>query len=443
MIDQRDIDAAVRELERKSTGVRLNNFIPHTPTKKQVDAMKLDHIREVFYGGAAGGGKSDWLLMSALQFVDVKRYSALLLRRTYADLALSGALMDRAQEWLRKTPAKWNAQEKTWMFPSGASITFGYLESEADKFRYQSAEFQFIGFDELPQFSESQYLYMFSRLRRLKGDEVPLRMRSAGNPDGPGLDWVKKRFVESVDKDIAFVPAKIGDNPHLDQDEYSRSLEKLDPVTRARLLYGDWDAKRTGTTILRQWFEFVPNLPEGVREQCRTIDTAWTAKKSGDFTASIGSAMANGWMYLTEPIVLRKELPDVVNWIVDQKKLKPYVRLGMAKAAGEAIAKQFLQKQGVPFEDLEAESRDLTTRLIPFISFASRGLVKLVGTEEQWAEFMDEATRFPDKDAHDDLLACCANLTQMHSLIIEPPQQAQKKPSVRSFSEIGKEFTFG
>ncbi len=125
-----------------------NPWIPHEPTPKQAEFLLLPD-REAFYGGAAGGGKSDALLMAALQYVEVPNYAAILFRRTFADLALPGALMDRSQEWLSGTEARWNERDKTWTFPSGATISFGYLEHENHKYRYQSAEFQFIGFDEL------------------------------------------------------------------------------------------------------------------------------------------------------------------------------------------------------------------------------------------------------------------------------------------------------
>ena len=120
--------------------------------------------------------------MAALAYVDVPGYRALLFRRSFPDLNLPGALMDRAREWLGGSAARWNAHDHVWTFPSGASLTFGYLENEKDKYRYQSAELQYIGFDELTQFAESQYLYLFSRLRRLAGSAVPLRMRAASNP---------------------------------------------------------------------------------------------------------------------------------------------------------------------------------------------------------------------------------------------------------------------
>ena len=150
-------------------------YIPHSPTAKQLAFLLLD-IPEALYGGAAGGGKSDALLMAALQYVSVPSYAALLLRRTYADLSLPGALMSRAFEWLIPTDARWKSSEKTWVFPSGATLTFGYLDHSGSEYRYQSSEFQFIGFDELTQFRESQYRYLFSRLRRLADDSVPLSL---------------------------------------------------------------------------------------------------------------------------------------------------------------------------------------------------------------------------------------------------------------------------
>jgi hypothetical protein len=222
----------------------MTKYIPHRPTAKQAAFLLLPHT-EAFYGGEPGGGKSDALLMGALQYVDVPKYAAILFRRTYADLALPGALMDRSKEWLMSTDAVWNEQRKIWTFPSGATISFGYLESENDRFRYQSAEFQFCGFDELSQFTESQYRYLFSRLRRLQGATVPIRMRGASNPPMSATgQWVREYFVINKSGKHPFIPAGLDDNPYIDRAEYLATLSNLDPATHRGLF--DWFATIEG-----------------------------------------------------------------------------------------------------------------------------------------------------------------------------------------------------
>lgn len=215
-----------------------DRYVPHRPTPKQKLFLGL-YCLEALYGGAAGGGKSDALLAASLQYVHEPGYAALLLRKSYSDLALPGAIMDRSHDWLDGTDAKWNDTEKTWSFPSGASLTFGYLQSRLDHLRYQSAEFQFIGFDELTQFPEQQYRYMHSRLRRKAGVTIPLRMRGATNPGGPGHHWVKKRFLDEPEARI-FIPATLDDNPHVDAQAYEFALAELDHTAREQLRKGSW-----------------------------------------------------------------------------------------------------------------------------------------------------------------------------------------------------------
>lgn len=220
-------------------------YCPHLPTAKQYRYLQTESI-EALYGGAAGGGKSDALLMGALQYIDEPNYAALLLRRSFRDLNQPDALIPRSKEWL-SGKAQWNQQSQRWTFASGSTLTFGYLENPDDVYQYQGAAFQFIGFDELTQFRENDYRYLFSRLRRLQKSDVPIRMRSASNPGGRGHDWVKRRFLsDAKEPDAEFVGATLDDNPYLDQSTYRQSLALLDPTTRAQLLSGNWDAGDSG-----------------------------------------------------------------------------------------------------------------------------------------------------------------------------------------------------
>ncbi len=214
-------------------------FMPQAPEPKQAEFLALDCL-EALYGGAAGGGKSSALLMAALQYVHIPGYAALILRRTFADLSLPGAIMDRAHDWLHGTGAKWNGQDKRWTFPSGATLTFGYCETAKDVYRYQGMEVQFVGVDELTQWPEQSYRYLMSRLRRLEGSAVPVRARAASNPGGIGHDWVRRRFVEANDTERRFVPANLSDNPHVDAVSYRKSLAQLDENTRRQLEDGIW-----------------------------------------------------------------------------------------------------------------------------------------------------------------------------------------------------------
>src|SRR5262245_6729293 len=101
------------------------------PTERQKIFLELPHA-EASYGGSAGGGKSSALLMAALEFIEVPNYAALILRRTFQDLAKPGALIDRSHQWLGQTAARWNEQKKQWRFPSGAVLAFGYLDTEQE-----------------------------------------------------------------------------------------------------------------------------------------------------------------------------------------------------------------------------------------------------------------------------------------------------------------------
>ena len=276
------LSPATHPNENDGRSRQQRHFFPHEPSAKQQAFLDLD-CREAFYGGAAGGGKSEALLMAALQYVHVPGYAALILRKDTQRLQLAGGLIPRSQQWLAGSDAVWNEAKLTWKFPTAgaaATLSFGYLQSSADKYRYGSSEYQYIAFDELTEFAEDDYRFLFSRLRGTTSMDVPLRMRAASNPGGAGHAWVKSRFIPDAlanslrsgeppaarrlrtatddayfKNDVAFIPAKIADNPGLDATQYRASLSHLPSVLRQRLEQGDWSIHEAGL-IREDWLRY-------------------------------------------------------------------------------------------------------------------------------------------------------------------------------------------
>lgn len=414
---------------------RLTKYVPHLPFPKQAAFLLLDH-REVFFGGSAGPGKTDALLMAALQYVDVPRYAALLLRRNYKQLSMPGSLIPRSHEWLDGTDARWHEGRKQWLFPSGATLTFGFVSSagarsavEEDVRKFETAEFQYVGIDEVTAWPESDYRFLFSRLRRLRGMPVPIRMRSASNPTGRGRGWVKRRFVDPLTRlrRAVFIPALLSDNPALDQDEYVEALRELHPVMWRRLLHGDWDAADPGEMFLpREWLmdeHFLDTVPEvGVVKRARYWDLAASEETSNnpdpDWTAGVRFArLANG-LTVIEHMVRVRENPARVEATFarvardDPPNTTQYVE--QAPGAGKALVDHFRRNvcpTDVMFRGDPVSGRSKAVRARPFAAAMGKGKVLVVRGD--WNEpLFDEMEAFSEdpahSGAHDDQVDACA-----------------------------------
>ena len=214
--------------------------------KKFIDSPA--HI--TLFGGAAGGGKSYGLLLK--YFLYCMRYpgaKCLLLRKTFPELKRS--LILTSLELIPRELGKYNDAEKVWRFANGSRLEFGYCEREADVTKYQSAEYDRIGFDESTHFTEYQFRYMLSRNRG--ANDFPKGMDLATNPGNVGHVWHKSLFIDphppfTVWKDetgltYTFIPAKVTDNPYLmaKDPDYIRRLQQLPEDERRALMDGDWD----------------------------------------------------------------------------------------------------------------------------------------------------------------------------------------------------------
>ena len=216
----------------------------------QTDFLAAGEL-DVLYGGAAGGGKSYAMLVDPLRYVHRPAHRALILRRSMPELR---ELIDKSRELYPKAVSgcKFREVEKLWNFPSGAKIEFGFLERDADVYRYQGQAYSWIGFDEITHLpTEFGWNYLASRLRTTDPEIVPY-LRCTANPGGVGATWVKKRYIDPFPPNESFlgkdglsrkfIPARLDDNPHLSSDgRYEQMLKALPEVQRRQLLEGNWD----------------------------------------------------------------------------------------------------------------------------------------------------------------------------------------------------------
>ena len=245
-----------REMEK-------NKNIIWRPQPKQKAFMERGEY-EALYGGAAGGGKSDALVMEALRQVHIPHYKALILRKTYPQC---GELIEKSKNYYPRAVkgAKYNESKHMWTFPSGAKIYFGSIKDSKDKTKYQGKAFDFIAFDELCHFTWEEYSYLFSR-NRPNGKGTRVYIRATANPGGVGHGWVKERFitaaepmtpiyedfsvncpdgsVKKVRRSRVFVPSTVFDNEELlsSDPDYLANLAMLPEAEKNALLYGDWNS---------------------------------------------------------------------------------------------------------------------------------------------------------------------------------------------------------
>jgi hypothetical protein len=316
------------------------------------------------FGGAVGGGKTEVLMEWLKEPVIHPGYSGLFLRRTYTQLEGSPkAPIERSRKFFGPIGGEWVQRFHGWVFPNGAMVKFGHCQRELDKHNYDGHEYHRIVFDQVEQFSETQYAYLYSRLRREKGYPVPCGVRSSANPVGGS--WVKRRFVsdEAIEATRGltaydpsppgmifeapcgglYMPSRVADNPSLNTDEYIETLRsKLGATLAAKLANGDWTAVE-GAILDPDSFRYYRTRGEyllalsadgeefghydsRLATRFATVDTAGTSKQRADEEKGKNPSwsVCAVWDYIPEPDFLF--LRDVARARVDWKDLPPLVR---------------------------------------------------------------------------------------------------------------------
>jgi len=395
--------------------------------------------REALYGGAAGGGKSAALLVDAVRYVGRgygPAYKALLLRRTFPELERS--LIPESKLLYRRLGGRYNGQLHVWTFPEGETVWLSHLQTEGDIHAHQSAEYQFVGFDEVTSFTLQQYLYLgYSRMRSSHG--VPLRLRAGTNPGNDGHEWVFERFGPWLNPESnvkarpgqvlhyvgdnlvprgtpgamgrTFVPAKNADNPHLD-DGYAAGLDMLDAVTRAQLKDGNWLIKPgKGKYFKRNYFPVVEAYPADAQlirywDRAGTGESEAKKRKSSDPDWTVGMLLAKsgGIYYIVDINRFRGSPGEVEKEIARTAEADgKHVQVGLEQDPGQAgkfeIATYMRTLDGFNVRAYPARV-DKIVRAQPASAQAEHGNFRMV--RGAWNKaFVEEVEAFPE-GGHDD-----------------------------------------
>lgn len=236
------------------------------PQPKQREAINSPAF-EILYGGEPGGGKTDLVLGLAR----TQHKESILFRRTYP--RLEDTLIKRSRRLFGST-GRYNEQKHTYVFSDGCEIKYRAMEHASQMYDFASAEFDFVDFDEVTEFEEEPYLFLFSRIRSSNPGQR-CRIMCQSNPLGEGVGWVRRRWRAWLDKNYpnpakpgeiryfrrdehdadvecdashpdalsrTFIKAGLKDNIFISAEEYRRRISAMKEPFRSAMLKGDWDA---------------------------------------------------------------------------------------------------------------------------------------------------------------------------------------------------------
>ena len=431
----------------------------------------------VFYGGAAGAGKSFGLLLWPLRWVNNPRFGSVIFRRTFPEIEAEGGLWDESCGLYPLVGGVGRKHDMTWTFPSGAVISFAHMQTDDDRFKWKSAQIPAIGFDQIETFTADQFFYMLSRNRTSSG--LPTQIRATCNPDPDSfvaslISWyidqetgypireragVRRYFVRDGDElvwgnsvrelilrkgadpdtrptSFQFIPATIKDNPillNVDKTYLSR-LRSMSLIDREQLEKGNWKIRAgAGIMFRKEWFEFVDAAPESV-EIVRHWDLGGTEDGDPSAGVKLGFDRATSTYYIMDAVSIQ-DVPHVVESAILNTASQDgrRVTVGLSRDPGQAgvwqISHLVSALDGYNVATSQESGRgDKVERAKPTSAQCGHGKVKVV--RGAWNnDFINQLVNFPSKGWHDDYVDALVNahftLRTSGTKSKEPP-----KPSV-------------
>lgn len=428
------------------------------PQPKQ-EAFLCSPADITIFGGGAGGGKTFALLLEPLYHVNNPGFGAVIFRRTMPEITKEKGLWDEAAGLYPLLSAKPNINERRWVFPSGARVSFSHLQYESDLAAWRGAQIALIEFDQLETFTEQQFWYLLSRNRSTCG--VKPYIRATCNPE-PGwlanlLDWwigedgypiperdgklrwfvrVGERIEWSDDpaalvnqhpdippKSLTFIHASVYDNKILTEKDpgYLANLKGLPQVDRERLLSGNWKVKPSaGKVFNRSWFSVVPAASAG-GQTCIFWDFAATkktmSKPDPDYTAAVTVRKTGGRWYVLDcqafhagPAEVERAFVNVSRQMAERAKTEGSAFMVRWEQEPGSASKREASRLAQLLAGMDARAvpsqSDKIARARAMSAQAEAGNISLVAGEwnEEWLTHMHGQPDLP----HDDIMDASA-----------------------------------
>ncbi len=445
-----------------------------------IDQRKLD-VDLVFYGGSAGGGKTFALLFEALRYHKIKNYNAIIFRKNITHINTPGGLYDASYKLFSKFNARCVKHHNTFYFDEfGSKIKLAHLERDDRVYKYDGSEIPLICFDELTHFSKFQFFYLFSRNRSSIGIKPYIRATCNPDPDSWVRDFIdfyidkngyaieercgliryfvnneneihwfaskkeaKKDFPNRAAISFTFINSNIEDNKFLLEKDpnYKNRLDSLDKVTRARLLFGNWNIRPSpGDFFNRANFEIVNSLPF-INKSVRAWDFAFTrpseTSPDPDYTVGIKVGVSKENVFYVIDIIRFREPPGFVEKsfrnISSQDGHKTIIRIPK-DAGGMAIGYVYNLEKALRSDNLryqikiESVSKSKEERATLASTHSSNNNIKLL--KGKWNQsFLNELELFPI-GIHDDQVDALSDAIKELALASGPVRIIDKPPAL-------------